>query len=215
MYVDVDEQFDRHILFILSKIQEGIKNQEDNSNKIRYSVFLYPIINNPFVPHPTTEQTLLGQLEKLGLFEKESGYDNFIVGENSSTNPKSVGVTYTIKVYLDKFNQSYQEFKSKVDKWDISSANRNTKLKRAELEAIFSEKVKTLKLINKSLAFIEVLKDFKPHNADKFKNFDSSSIKNIKSKLNKKLNKIGFEIALNSRNNGYQDTSYILRIKAK
>src|SRR3990167_5655092 len=175
MYVDVDEQFDRHILYILSKIQEGIKNQEDNSNKIRYSVFLYPIINNPFVPHPTTEQTLLGQLEKLGLFEKESGYDNFIVGENSSTNPKSVGVTYTIKVYLDKFNQSYQEFKSKVDKWDISSANRNTKLK-------------TLKLINKSLAFIEVLKDFKPHNADKFKNFDSSSIKNIKSKLNKKLN---------------------------
>lgn len=117
--VDPDEQYDRYILYVLNKIKKELRRSEDDSNTIRYSVFLIPVIKDPFVPHPTEEQNLLRKLARQNLYEQIGEIDDFQIGLDARGQPEAAGITFTFQINIDLFNREHKKIKTKIANYDL------------------------------------------------------------------------------------------------
>lgn len=216
MNIDVDEQYDRYLLFTLGKIEKEVRRSDDNSTIVRYSVVFYPRENGIFIPPLGEEQSLIQKLEKMGLYKILGIPDEFEVGTNQSDRLYRKGITFTLNLNQNKFNEAYKEYKAKVKRWSTTQSARDSSIGRYELKQLFKNKSKALKVSGKSLDLLNILSDFKPHESKELKNaVGSLNLTSLISKLNKKIPVIGFTIDLHTKGVGYLKTQYILKYTAE
>lgn len=212
MNIDVDEQYDRYILFTLDKIEKELRRLDDNSSVIRYSILFYPRENTIFIPPLGEEQHLIQKLEKMGLYKILGIPDEFEVGTDQSDKLYRKGITFTLNLNLDKFNEAYKEYRAKVKRWTTTQSARDNSIGRYKLRQLFKSRSKGLKVSGKSLDLFNILLDFEPHESKELnRGVSSLNLKSLISKLNKKISKIGFTIALYTKGVGNFTTQYILK----
>lgn len=124
------EKFDRQLLYVLDKVQEQLLLKPESEKAIRYNLFLYPIVNNLTIPHPTTEQRLVNILLKHKVIARIIRKVEFEVDAKENANPQSVGVTYYLKINESVFKDYYEKHRTKIKSYISTSAIHDEKFTR-------------------------------------------------------------------------------------
>lgn len=116
-----EERMVYYYFFVLDKIKNELSLHDIKDGRLRYDLFLFPSLNDPYKPNPTQEQILIANLIRDKILKETEERGDFKIGVNDPGNPKSAGFFYNFKVINPAFKTMYRRYSTLIKGYQVGN----------------------------------------------------------------------------------------------
>lgn len=116
-----EEKMAYYYFYVLDKIHEELVIHDSKNGCVRYDLFLFPSLNDPYKPNSTQEQTLIANLISDKILEETEKRGDFRVGGLKIGELKSAGFFYNLKVINPAFEIMYKKYHTLIQGYQIGN----------------------------------------------------------------------------------------------